>query len=233
MLIDVVVCTKDGKTPKGLYNLPLANLIVETSKPLGWARKRAIEKVDTDWFAFIDDDVEIDEKWYQTLLPYTFNDEVGAVQGELRVKGLGEKWDKAINGTTEKKISYRADPESVGHTHNTLIRTPVVRDWVPSRKDLHFFEDYEITQHILSKGYKWVVVPTDSKHIWSWEKLRKNSYLANIWWKKVFQPSPGKILRRIYGFIKTAIRHGRRRGLRVFIYYTYFRFYCILGLIFG
>ena len=57
MKVDVVCVTKN-KLPnwwmKNLELVPVNNLIIERSKPLGQARMKAIQKVTTDWFLFID-----------------------------------------------------------------------------------------------------------------------------------------------------------------------------------
>ena len=45
--IDICVVTRGDKMPKGLENIPINKLIVETSKPLGEARRRAIAQVET------------------------------------------------------------------------------------------------------------------------------------------------------------------------------------------
>ena len=231
--IDVVVVTKDGTLPEGLEHIPTNNLIIDTSKPLGWARQRAIQKVTTEWFAFIDDDVKIDPNWFNLLIPYTHRPGIGAVQGTLLVKGLGDAFDEAINSTQKNDIEERRKPDSVGHTHNTLIKTELVKNWLPSRDDLNAFEDYEITQHIIGQEYRWLVIPTESAHYWSWSKLAKNAIWANKWWKRVFSPTRKQILKRIRGFIKMSFRHLRKRGVRVFVYYVWFRFFCVWGLLFA
>ena len=70
MALDICLVTKNGVTSiKGLNSIPENRLIVETSTPLALARMRAIQRVKTEWFAFIDDDVEISVSWYKTLKP--------------------------------------------------------------------------------------------------------------------------------------------------------------------
>ena len=80
--IDVCLVTKNNITNvNGLEHVSVNKLIIETSKPLGLARMRAIHKVTTPIFGFIDDDVELDENWFETLLPHIKDPDVGAVQG--------------------------------------------------------------------------------------------------------------------------------------------------------
>ena len=174
MKIDVCLVTKnpDIKTIKGLEYVPVHDLITERSRPLGLARMKAIQKVKTEWFAFIDDDVEIGPDWFRTVYS-SIDPEVGAVEGLLFDYGFGFELDRELN---DKKISsysscpYELKPGERGKTHNVLIRTNIVRDWAPSRGDLSAFEDYEITQHILSKGYKWMLIPEFlGKHKKGWD----------------------------------------------------------------
>jgi len=154
--------------------LPVDRIIVENSRPLGLARMKAIQAVQTDWFAFIDDDVELPIDWFLTLKPYLNGDDVGAVEGGLSFKGLSNKLDQLlpeyVMPKTELKLGER------GWTCNTLIRTHLVRDWKPSSLNLSAWEDYDLTQHILRKGYRWIRVPViGGYHYVSWRKLARNS----------------------------------------------------------
>ena len=127
-----------------MAHIPIRELVVETSTPLGLARMRAISRVKTPIFAFVDDDVEISSNWFQELSKH-MGSGVGAVQGELLTFGLGAKFDEAVNKTIPKRIEALKLGDN-GMTHNTIIRTDLVRDWKPSREDLGAMEDLEINQ---------------------------------------------------------------------------------------
>ena len=45
MKIDVCIVTINHSTPKGLDHIPINNIIVETSEPIGYARMKAIKQV--------------------------------------------------------------------------------------------------------------------------------------------------------------------------------------------
>lgn len=184
MKIDICLVTKnDISSIKGIEYIPINKLIVETSKPLALARMKAIKKVTTDIFAFIDDDVEIDENWFNVLIPYIIKKDVGAVQGILSIKGLGIKWDNALRkDKVESRVLKIGDR---GFTHNTLIKTDLVRDWIPP-KDLSAWEDYDLTTHILKKGYSWIKVSTDSRHNNSFKRVWKNAQWGISGRKKYF-----------------------------------------------
>lgn len=203
MKIDVCLVTKNNTTTiKGIEFIPLNNLIIERSKPLALARKRSIDKVSTEFFSFIDDDVKIDKTWFETIIPYTEKPEIGAIQGNLLIEGLGDKWDSVLNARTvlpqELKIGER------GCTHNTLIKTDLVKDWIPP-SNLSAWEDYSITQHILKKGYSWVVIPTKSYHTKSWNKIWKNIFWG-IEGENRFFPSRKHNLIRMIKMVARAFR---------------------------
>lgn len=222
MEIDICLVTKNEVTTiKGIEYIPYNNLIVETSKPLALARMKAIQKVKTEWFVFIDDDVEIDKTWFEIIIPLVKKKDIGAVQGSLLIKGLGDKWNKVLNSRTvfpqELKIGER------GCTHNTLIRTALVKDWIPS-PNLSSWEDYSLTQHILNKGYSWVVIPTKSHHKKTWNKIWKNIFWG-IEGENRFFPSRKHSLIRIVKMMVRMLRaiisskkHWREKFYLVFGY---------------
>lgn len=127
--------------------------IIQTDESLAMARKIGIKEVDTDLFAFIDDDVELSDAWFRKLLLYIKND-VGAVQGFTRYyldffdKGalLNNKKAKPV-----EEVTFR------GNTHNTIIKTQAVKDFSPP-PEVNALEDYLLTQHILNRGYKWLII---------------------------------------------------------------------------
>lgn len=175
MKLDVVCCTKLDELPswwyKNLERIPVNKLVVERSSPLAWARMRAIQRVETEWFAFMDDDVLVGPTWFDEITSHIDAD-VGAVCGREQLRGYGEKWDEALNRYRRARGTVELKPGERGLTLDTVIRTDLVRDWKPSRRDLSSYEDYEITQHILAKGYRyiWVNVPVDH-YSWNWRTL--------------------------------------------------------------
>lgn len=191
--LDVCLLTRHDPSPDWLNRLsylPLRKLIVETSSPLGLARMRAINKVETDWFVFIDDDVFLGPKWFNQLSKLASSD-IGVVQGAMHNIGLGH-WDQIGNRPI---TPYRLELGDRGFTHNTLIRTDLVRDWKPSHPELSAWEDYEITQHILRKGYDWIVGPVDAYHLRGFGKKWGNIVWATRGWRDVTNPSSYTIIR--------------------------------------
>ena len=163
--IDVCVVTISGETPRGLENIPINNIIIETSKPLGLARMKAIQKVETSLFAFIDDDVIIGESWFKTVLSY-MGEKVGAVHGNTVNIGLGEWVTKGFEKHNKNKYKELKRGER-GFTTCTLIKTNLVKDWKPSTDEVSSYEDYEITQ----RAYRLFINDPDTIKSF-WKNLR-------------------------------------------------------------
>lgn len=228
MKIDVCLVTKnDVETIQGLEYIPLNNLIIETSTPLALARKRAIQKVVTPWFAFIDDDVKIDEEWFKTLAFHIEQTTIGAVQGILQMEGLGEKWDKALNESSKTPRTLNLGER--GFTHNTLIRTELVKDWNPPPY-LSAWEDYSLTQHILGKGYQWQTIPVKAIHEKTWRRVWKNVLWGTEGRKNIF-PSKFDSLKQILRCMIWIIRVGLslNTSWRIKVYRIYFNLAVIYG----
>lgn len=111
------------------------------------ARQKGIENVQTEWFMFIDSDVVLCRDWYQKATKYV-KANVGAVWGI-------EVWSTIKNPATLRLflvITLKIF-EVRGGTHDTLIRTELVKDiHIPS--GLHVFEDAYIKDWIIKKGYR-------------------------------------------------------------------------------
>jgi glycosyltransferase involved in cell wall biosynthesis len=230
--VDIAMVTKDPHilNIEGLDFIPKGRVIIETSAPLGLARKRAIGKVQAKWFAFIDDDVEITETWFSELTHY-LGSEIGAIQGSLTVVGLGDPWDRILTEYAHSELRFLKLGDR-GFTHNTLIRTELVKDWRPSRPDLSAYEDYEITQHILKKGYRWIVAPTSAMHNHSWGKVAINSIWGMQGWKKSLKPSLAKKLKMVLRLgISPFVILIRTKNLHLFLFNIYAKAFSILGVV--
>jgi glycosyltransferase involved in cell wall biosynthesis len=111
------------------------------------ARQKGIMAVQTEWFMFIDSDVVLCHDWFQKATK-NIHPQVGAVWGT-------EVWSTLQNPKMLKLflIVTRKIFEVRGGTHDTLIRTSLVKDiQIPGK--LHVFEDAYIKDHITRKGYK-------------------------------------------------------------------------------
>lgn len=111
------------------------------------ARQKGIAEVKTKWFLFVDSDAVLCNGWFKKAEKHIDKD-VGAVWGI-------EVWSTLRNKSILKLFLWitRKIFDLRGGTHDTLIRTDLVRD-IKIPKVLHVFEDAYIKDWITSKGYK-------------------------------------------------------------------------------
>jgi hypothetical protein len=228
-MIDVCVISRTGATPKGIENIPTNKLIIETSKPVGEARRRAIKRVTTPIFAFIDDDIEIDLNWYPVISQYMSDPGVGAVWGQHRLVGLGafDKYLSLSQGLKTLKAGERFN------TNNSLIRLAAVKEWKPT-VGLNCFEDLDLGNHIMKQGYKVVHAPVGGaihrkgwrqhwdSSLWAGSRFREaygGKRLGVECVKRVASPFTGAVLRGLpfgvfQGWVATAFMVGVAKGFR-------------------
>jgi len=123
------------------------------------ARQKGIEMVETEWFAFIDSDVIINEDWF-THLTSLIDSNIGLIIGketpiyEVELRQLEDALTKM-----KRKIGFRGTVFPFrAFMGDTLILTKAVKKIkIPSI--LHVYEDSYIQQHIEKQGYKWKVTP--------------------------------------------------------------------------
>lgn len=111
------------------------------------ARQKGIKYIQTEWFLFVDSDVVLSRNWFQKATAYITPD-VGAVWGT-------EVWSTIENPSILKLylIVTRKIFEVRGGTHDTLIRTDLVKD-IKIPVKLHVYEDAYIKDWITKKGFK-------------------------------------------------------------------------------
>ena len=111
------------------------------------ARQKGIENVTTEWFMFVDSDVVLCRGWYEKARQY-IQPEVGGVWGiEIWSTITKPKTLRLFLTITRKIFEVR------GGTHDTLIRSSLIRDMkIPSQ--LHVFEDAYIKDWITAKGFR-------------------------------------------------------------------------------
>jgi glycosyltransferase involved in cell wall biosynthesis len=179
MDVDVVIITKNSdrvfnECLKSVYkNVPVKHLIVvdgySTDKTLdivhefqkkygnvllvqdrgtrATARQKGIDQVKTEWFLFVDSDAVLCKDWFKKAEKH-LGQNVGAVWGI-------EVWSTIHNPAILKMflLITRKIFDLRGGTHDTLIRTDLVKD-IEIPKSLHVFEDAYIKDWITQKGYK-------------------------------------------------------------------------------
>lgn len=188
MKIDVCIVSRDGKKPRGLSNIPINNLIIETSKPLAYARWMTIKRVETNYFAFIDDDVILPDNWFDELIKYISIYNVGAIYGTNIIKGLGQNLEKEQIKLFGDKIRFIKKGER-GDTNNIIIKKELVSDWTFTKAPF-CYEDHDLINHILNKGYEVLKIPVHPisvYHLKTWRGLIKNGIWAGENWHGYFK----------------------------------------------
>ncbi len=111
------------------------------------AREKGIRQVSTEWFVFVDSDVVLCHDWYKKALNQV-DKNTGAVWGiEVWSTIRSPRTLRAFLAVTRKIFELR------GGTHDTMIKTELVRDIVIPQ-NLHVFEDAYIKEWIIKKGYR-------------------------------------------------------------------------------
>jgi glycosyltransferase involved in cell wall biosynthesis len=128
--------------------------IFQTAANLGVARKIGMTYVDTRYFAFVDDDIELSEGWSTKLICLIKGgNQIGAVQGSARY--FIDYLDKEQRFLLNRRKGLTREITDRGYTYNTVLETDVVRDFDPPHV-VHSWEDFLMTQHVIRKGYKWL-----------------------------------------------------------------------------
>jgi glycosyltransferase involved in cell wall biosynthesis len=113
------------------------------------ARQKGIMAVQTEWFMFIDSDVLLCRNWFQKAIK-NISPSVGAIWGmEVWSTIKNPKMLKLFLLLTHKVSEIR------GGTHDTLIRSSIVKD-INIPRELHVFEDAYIKDYITQRGYKFI-----------------------------------------------------------------------------
>jgi len=226
MKIDVCIVTKNDSVPKGLEYIPINNLIFETSTPIGIARMKAIERVTTPIFAFIDDDIIISENWFNGLMQFMNDEKVGAVWGTIKNRGLGI-FDKSYIGFSPYAILKKTDRFN---TNNSLIRTELVKDWKPTI-GLNCYEDLDLGYHIMNKGYKILTIPSDTIHQKGFIQVAKSAYWAGSRYYEAYKPTKYKYLKQILRRLGSPFIQIFTHGLLSSIIVTYRNTFFLLGIL--
>jgi glycosyltransferase involved in cell wall biosynthesis len=122
-------------------------LVIKDKGTRATARQKGIGHVKTEWFMFVDSDAVLCKDWFKKAQKH-LDQNVGAVWGiEVWSTIQNQIMLKVFLWVTRKIFDLR------GGTHDTLVRTSLVKD-IEIPKILHVFEDAYIKDWITQKGYK-------------------------------------------------------------------------------
>jgi glycosyltransferase involved in cell wall biosynthesis len=121
--------------------------VIEHDGTRGSARQKAIARVKSDWFLFVDSDVVLSDGWFAKASELMGGD-VGAIWG-IEIWSVVK--NMSILGLYER-ITYKIF-EARGGTHDLLVRTDAIGGIkIPSH--MHTYEDSYIKSWIIGRGYK-------------------------------------------------------------------------------
>jgi glycosyltransferase involved in cell wall biosynthesis len=161
-------------------------IIRKTNANLGVARKIGIKATDTEFFVFVDDDIELCDGWFKEITMH-IDSTTGAIHGQAvpvlkyQRKWFEWKWGKWLlrrKREAEKVQIITAEKSDAvrGYTHNTLFRKSAVEDWSPSAF-LCAYEDHMLLRHVVKRGYTWKIITQLSVKHWGvanlMDELRK------------------------------------------------------------
>lgn len=159
MKVDVLIPTKDPSKirPRLLQVLKgsdwVGEIIIETSKPLSRARVIGARKCSTEWIAMFDDDVEIPENWFDSILPF------------IQLKDILAISTPSIDVNNVHMIAYKRvmdhfrplEQRDAPFIDNTLIKREVLLNYNPSPL---FYSEDELLYRYIKKHGKWIHPPS-------------------------------------------------------------------------
>jgi len=152
-------------------------LIMKSDADLGKARQEAIRYIDTEWFVFVDDDIELCSGWFESITS-RMTYETGAVAA-LPLVTL--RWLRKYSLYARKMAQELRREWKVGraiYLSNTLIHTRLVKDWSPPRY-VTSYEDALLSWHILDKGHVCLILY--NLHVKHHGKWGLRSGKKNLW----------------------------------------------------
>lgn len=220
-LMDVVMCTWNSNRPffeKCLKSIkreiPVNNFIVVdrlsrdgtvdvikkyfesvvvclSGENLAKNRMKGIGLVDTEYFVFMDDDLELPEGWFERITSH-IDKKVGAVHEEVIWAGrecldnsllnrlISDKWIRASLSFTHHKmviidITSGNMLKGIGFAQggHTIVKTDAVRDWKPGSQ-ISAAEDILMMKHIVKKGHIWRILEHHTVKHYSPRNLRQH-----------------------------------------------------------
>ena len=133
-----------------------------TSSVIGPARARQelMERVDTDWFAFVDDDVKLRPDWWATVTGMISSD-VGGVEGLWSYLAGDKRVDDYTRAMAQlarlsRQESWR-DRIDRAFTGDTFVRTEAIKNI--RMPNIPVWEDEYIRQWVEKSGFRWLRTP--------------------------------------------------------------------------
>jgi len=162
--VDVLIPTLMGLKSEFIEHvrsrIPVHCLLTSSVAGPARARQELMERVDTDWFGFIDDDVSLRPEWWSTVTGMIGPD-VGAVEGlwsylagDRRVHDYTKAMTRLAELSGRESWTDRIDRAFTG---DTLVRTKAVQGI--RMPNIPVWEDEYIRMWVQKNGYRWLRTP--------------------------------------------------------------------------
>ena len=166
----VIVVDRDSEDETQDIARQYGAVVLRDATSLGSARMKGVRESETEWIAFVDDDISIPPGFKEELFRQVRED-VGAVQGAVRSVHVPQR--DLLTASYEKRFAgddhFDLRPGERGLTSATIIRRDLVKDL--KLEDMNTWEDWIITQNVLSAGLRWVVARPYVDHFHPYEDL--------------------------------------------------------------
>lgn len=142
-------------------------VVLRTNASLGGARYLGMKLVDTEWFAFIDSDVEILNGWLENAEKYMHNPKIYGVQGEFVSPHESNRLQASIQAVRplceiDSRVitRYGFYSFSGANTGHVLLRSSIIELLDPRIMfELRSGEDFYIAQQIVKAGFYYIRNP--------------------------------------------------------------------------
>jgi len=146
-------------------------IVIQTEANLALARKIGLHLADTEVVFMVDSDVVVNKSFLELGLSILKRiRRVGVVAAPLcgHVRGRDFKLSRIIVPIELVRMSwlvrYSLDTLVRGYTFAILIRKSLADEWIPL-PSLSAYEDYNLSQHILRKGFYWIEIEPCVHHL--------------------------------------------------------------------
>jgi len=162
--VDVLVPTFKGLSGEFVEHLrsriPVHCILTSSVIGLARARQELVERVDTDWFAFVDDDVKLRPDWWTTVTGM-IRPEVGGVEGLWSYLAGDKRVDDYTRAMVRlarllRQESWR-DRIDRAFTGDTLVRKEAVKNI--HMPNIPVWEDEYIRRWVEKNGFRWLRTP--------------------------------------------------------------------------
>jgi hypothetical protein len=159
--VDVLIPSLKGLSREFVEHLrsriPVHCVLTSSVVGLGKARQELMERVDTEWFAFVDDDVRLRSDWWPTV-SRMIGPDMGGIEGlwsylagDKRVDDYARAMARLSRLLRQESWRDRIDRAFTG---DTIVRTEAIKNI--RMPNIPLWEDEYIRRWVEKSGFKWL-----------------------------------------------------------------------------